>query len=110
MTAGGATCTTVESSQGKPVTIALIPVTSSQIVAIGYDAATRELVIQFRASGRNRNVIYSYDGAPSELVRGLLAAASPDLLSAAHPPRPLPVPASREWRPPRRRSSAEEGR
>jgi hypothetical protein len=52
MTAGGATCTTIESSQGKPVAIALIPVTSSQIVAIGYDAATRELVIQFRASGR----------------------------------------------------------
>ena len=84
MTAGGATCNTIESSQGKPVGIALIPVTSSQIVAIGYDAATRELVIQFRASGRNRNAIYSYDGVPSELIRGLLAAASPDSFFHRH--------------------------
>ena len=32
--------------------IALIPIASSQIAAVGYDAATRELVIKFRDSRR----------------------------------------------------------
>ena len=48
MKAGGAACTKTESPQGRSVVIALIPIASSQIAAVGYDAATRELVIKFR--------------------------------------------------------------
>ena len=57
--------------------IALIPIVSSQIAAVGYDAATRVLVIKFRASGRMAEAIYSYDGVPPELATGLIAAESP---------------------------------
>ena len=57
--------------------IAMIPVVSSQIAAIGYDAASCELVIRFHGSGRAEPAIYSYAGVPSELARGLIAAASP---------------------------------
>jgi KTSC domain len=57
--------------------IALSPVTSSQIAAVGYDAATRELVIRFRSSGRKQERVYSYDGVPFELAKGLIAAESP---------------------------------
>jgi hypothetical protein len=77
MKAGGAAFTTTESSQGRPVAIALIPIVSSQIAAVGYDAETRELVIKFRASGRTAEAIYSYDGVPPELATGLIAAESP---------------------------------
>jgi len=59
------------------VAIPLIPVSSSQLAAVGYDAGTRELVIQFRASGRSQQAIYSYQGVPPELATGLLAAESP---------------------------------
>jgi KTSC domain len=72
-----AACTTADSSQGRLVAIALIPIVSSQIAAVGYDAATRELVIKFRASGRMGEAIYSYDGVPPELATGLIAAESP---------------------------------
>jgi hypothetical protein len=84
MTVGGATCITIESSRGRPVAIALIPVASSQLAAVGYDAATRELVIKFRSSDHKDQVIYSYDGVPPELVRGLLAAASPGSFFRRH--------------------------
>ena len=57
--------------------IALSPVTSSQIAAVGYDATTRELVIRFHSSGRKQERVYSYDGVPSELAKGLIAAESP---------------------------------
>ena len=57
--------------------IALSPVTSSQIAAVGYDAATRELVIRFHSSDQKQERVYSYDGVPSELAKGLIAAESP---------------------------------
>ena len=57
--------------------IALIPVVSSQIAAVGYDAATGELVIRFRGSGRAEPAIYAYEGVPAGLARGLVAAQSP---------------------------------
>jgi hypothetical protein len=59
------------------VAITLIPVVSSQLAAVGYDEGRRELVIQFRASGRHPEAIYSYDGVPPELARGLIVAESP---------------------------------
>jgi hypothetical protein len=57
--------------------IALSPVTSSQIAAVGYDATTRELVIRFHSSGRKQEAVYSYDGVPFELAKGLIVAESP---------------------------------
>jgi hypothetical protein len=59
------------------VAIALIPVVSSQLAAVGYDEGTLELVIRFRASRRYPEAIYSYDGVPPELARALLVAESP---------------------------------
>ncbi len=82
--ASGIACAAGECVQSGSVTIALIPVISSQLAAIGYDEETRELVIQFRASGRNRNATYSYQGVPPELARGLLAAASPGTFFHRH--------------------------
>ena len=64
--------------------IALIPVTSSQLAAVGYDEETCELVIEFSGSGRTRNAIYSHQGVPPELARGLLAAASPGAFFHQH--------------------------
>ncbi len=57
--------------------IPLIPVVSSQIAAVGYDARARELVIQFRAAGRNDERLYAYGGVPPELAAGLVTALSP---------------------------------
>ena len=57
--------------------IALVPVSSSQIAAVGYDAATCELVIRFHSSGRAEPAIYSYAGVPADLAHGLVAAESP---------------------------------
>ena len=57
--------------------MAMIPVVSSQIAAVGYDAMTGELVIRFRSSGRAEPATYSYAGVPSALAQGLIAAASP---------------------------------
>ena len=57
--------------------IAVSPVTSSQISAVGYDATTRELVIRFHSSGRKQERVYSYEGVPSELATGLIVAKSP---------------------------------
>ena len=57
--------------------IELVPVTSSQIAAIGYDPTTGELVIRFHGCGRQGASIYSYAGVPAALARGLVEAQSP---------------------------------
>jgi hypothetical protein len=57
--------------------VALIPVASSQIAAVGYDSITRKLVMRFRGSGRGQQPIYSYDGVPAEIAAELVAAGSP---------------------------------
>jgi hypothetical protein len=49
----------------------LIPVESSMIQAVGYDADTQILEVVFN-SGRT----YHYDGVPEEVYEGLLAAES----------------------------------
>jgi hypothetical protein len=66
------------------VVIALIPVASSQLAAVGYDEGRRELVIQFRTSGHRQKAIYSYHGVPPQLARGLLAAESPGAFFHRH--------------------------
>lgn len=47
----------------------MMPVTSSQISAVGYDARRRVLGIKFTRGGH-----YEYDDVPEVVYRGLLAA------------------------------------
>lgn len=48
-----------------------IPVASTSIAGVGYDAEARELYVRFRPSGT-----YVYSGVPEFLFRRLLMAAS----------------------------------
>lgn len=50
----------------------LTPVTSSNIAALGYDSATRQLHIQFRGSGG----LYRYDDVPPQDAHALMHADS----------------------------------
>jgi hypothetical protein len=76
--------------------IALSPVTSSQIAAVGYDATIRELVIKFHSSGLKQEAVYSYDGVPFELARGLIAPRAPGRTSTGTSARaPIPIGATR---------------
>lgn len=50
----------------------VIPVNSSNIVAVGYDAENMELTVQFKGDSW-----YRYDGCPGVLVIGLLFDESP---------------------------------
>lgn len=47
------------------------PVTSSNLRAVGYDAATNMMEIEFHTSG-----VYRYFGIPEHVHRDLMAAAS----------------------------------
>ena len=47
------------------------PVVSTNLVSVGYDAATRTLEIEFHG-GR----VYRYDGVPSSVHQGLMSAPS----------------------------------
>jgi hypothetical protein len=49
----------------------LIPVESSMIQAVGYDAKTRQLEVLF-----NSGQTYCYEGVPQEVYDGLMAADS----------------------------------
>ena len=55
----------------------LTPVTSSQIAAVGYDPASRELVIRFYGSSRRQEPVYFYYGVPPELAWRVIDAGSP---------------------------------
>ncbi|WIF96213.1 KTSC domain-containing protein [Caminicella sporogenes] len=48
----------------------MIPVSSSNLVAVGYDRNSRTLVIRFH------NGTYAYSGVPEEIYKGLLNASS----------------------------------
>lgn len=50
----------------------LVPVISENLMAIGWDANTSELQVQFKKNGR----IYSYPTVPEELYMGLANAPS----------------------------------
>ena len=67
----------------------VVPVSSSQIAAVGYDAATCEL-IRFHGSGRAEPAIYSYAGVPADLAHGLVALKPGCLFPPAYPPRRFP--------------------
>jgi hypothetical protein len=49
-----------------------IPLTSSVVAAIAYDAVTRDLDVEFVAGS-----IYRYCGVPPDEVEGLVSAESP---------------------------------
>lgn len=49
--------------------IGLVPVQSTSLAAIGYDAPTRTLRVAFRSGG-----LYDYDEVPREVYEGLLAS------------------------------------
>jgi hypothetical protein len=67
----------IETGDETIATAALIPVTSSQIAAVGYDPIACQLVIRFRGSGRRPEAVYSYAGVPAEVAAALVAAESP---------------------------------
>ena len=75
---------TIEMGDQRIAPAALIPVTSSQIAAVGYEPTARRLVIRFRGSGRRPEAVYSYDGVPAEVAAGLVAAASPGIYFNRH--------------------------
>jgi hypothetical protein len=47
------------------------PVSSSNLVSVGYDAATRVLEVEFRNGG-----IYQYTGVPADVWRDFVTASS----------------------------------
>ena len=48
----------------------MIPVSSTNLIAVGYDRSSQTLVVQFH------NGAYSYDGVPASVYEGLLNAPS----------------------------------
>jgi hypothetical protein len=57
--------------------VVLMPVTSSQIAAVGYDPIARQLMVRFHGSGPRPEAIYSYAGVPAQIAAELIVAASP---------------------------------
>ena len=57
--------------------VVLMPVTSSQIAAVGYDPTVLQLVVRFRGSGPRPEAIYSYTGVPAQIAAELIGAESP---------------------------------
>lgn len=60
-------------SDKKRPTIALTPVTSSQVKAIGYDAATKTLAVQF---ARGAGAIYHYPNVEQATFEAFVGAES----------------------------------
>ena len=52
------------------------PVQSSNLAAVGYDAATRTLRIEFHASGKSPSRTYQYEAVAPEEYKALLEAPS----------------------------------
>ena len=57
--------------------VVLMPVTSSQIAAVGYDPIARQLVVRFHGCGPRHEAIYFYAGVPAQIAAELIAAESP---------------------------------
>lgn len=57
----------------------MIPVSSSNLRAVGYDAATQTLRVAFIISG-----VYEYSGVPSSVHASLMAASSHGTYFNAH--------------------------
>jgi KTSC domain len=50
----------------------MVPVTSTQIAAVGYDADTKKMRIEF-----NNGSLYEYSNVTQEIFDGIVNAASP---------------------------------
>lgn len=59
--------------------IALTPVKSSQVKAVGYDAPTKTLAVQYHSGG-----VYHYHGVEAQTHASLLKAESVGKFLAAH--------------------------
>jgi len=77
---------TPEPADEKRPDIALFPVESNQVKAIGYDSATETLAMQFK---HGVGAIYHYPGVTKELHEALMAADSVGKFFGQHI-KPLP--------------------
>ena len=75
-----------EPEEVKRPDIALFPVESNQVKAIGYDSATETLAMQFK---HGAGAIYHYPGVTKELHEALMAAESIGKFFGQHI-KPLP--------------------
>jgi hypothetical protein len=86
-----------ETIRAAPMRIPMRPVTSSNIAAVGYDAATSTLAVQF-----SNDTAYTFAGVPAETHQDLMAAKSIGAFFSAHirgsfagtkqePAKPAPV-------------------
>lgn len=66
-------------AQSKKVLMNMIPVSSSNLRAVGYDAASQTLRVAFISSG-----VYEYSGVPSAIHAGLMSANSHGSYFDAH--------------------------
>ena len=69
----------------------LVPVTSSNLLAVGYDPAARTLYVAFRGTARS---LYAYDDVPPHIAAALMTATSHGeylnrVIKGAHPYRRL---------------------
>jgi len=55
------------------------PVTSSNLISVGYNPATATLEIEFKAG-----TVYQYDGVPQNVFESLMQASSHGSYFAAH--------------------------
>jgi hypothetical protein len=66
-------------SQDKPVPPEMVPVTSSNIEAIGHDTRSSDLHVKFKNGGH-----YAYHGVSRDLYFQMLGADSPGVFHAEH--------------------------
>lgn len=64
--------------------IELTPVNSRQIAAVGHDAPTETLAIQFHGKGDKPGSIYHYSPVPAGMYQGLISAESVGKFFGAH--------------------------
>jgi len=57
----------------------MIPVSSSNLSAVGYDSSTHVLYVSFHSGS-----MYAYNGVPQEIYNGLMAAPSKGKYHAAY--------------------------
>ena len=52
--------------------VEMVPVSSTNVSAVGYDPETREMTVEFQSGN-----VYVYSGVPAEVPEELKASASP---------------------------------
>ena len=59
-----------------PTMPALVPVSSSNLLAVSYDPATETLYVAFKAKPPALPALYAYEGVPTAIHAALMAAPS----------------------------------